>query len=113
VYAITGSTSVESSSANSTSCALRADSSSRASASLPACRRWRSIDISGASPEPPPMSCSGPPWSAVHTNQPPTGPRTSTSSPGCASSTRYGETSPSSSRSTVTATPSPGAEEIE
>src|ERR1700722_11430728 len=41
------------------------------------------------------------------------GPRTSISSPACSSSVRYGETSPSSSRSTVIATGSPGAEAIE
>ena len=64
-------------------------------------------------PEPPPTSSAG--ESAFQTNQPPIGPRTSSSSPTVTSSCRNVETSPPSSRSTVSsisADPS-GADAIE
>ena len=85
-----------------------------AGTSLPALRRWRSIDISGTSPEPPAISISGIVSLASHTNQPPNGPRTSNSSPSRATWTNQGETSPSKSSSTVIiGWPSSGAEAIE
>jgi len=65
-----------------------AESRSRAGASLPAARRWRSIDISGTSPEPPATSRSGPPSRASQVNQPPMGPRSSSSSPSRTTSAR-------------------------
>ncbi len=74
----------------------------------------RSIDISGTSPDPPPIRSSGPPSSADHVKWPPIGPRISKTSPGRSSSTRYGDTSPSSTRSTVISmTPASGADAIE
>ena len=71
------------------------------------------MDRSGTTPDPPASSISGPPSPGSHTKYPPTGPRSSSSSPARSSPVRYGETSPSSSRSTVMATGSPGAEAIE
>ena len=75
--------------------------------------------MSGTTPEPPATPSAG----AVpsHTNQPPIGPRTSSSSPGSTTSHRYSETSPSGSRSTVSsispaggpAKPSAGADATE
>ena len=65
----------------------------------PVRRARRSIAISGTTPEPPPTSRAG--ASPSHTNQPPIGPRTSSSSPGSTTSWRKADTSPSSSRSTV------------
>ena len=50
-------------------------------ASLPWAALWRSIAISGTSPEPPPTSSSGPPSSTRQVKWPPTGPRSSSSSP--------------------------------
>ena len=86
----------------------------RASTSLRRAARWRSIDISGTSPEPPPISSSGPPSGTDQVKCPPIGPRTSNWSPGRTSSTRYGETSPSSISSTViSSASSSGAEAIE
>ena len=80
----------------------------------PRAARWRSIAISGTSPEPPATSSSGPPSSTAHVKCPPIGPRTSNSSPGGRSSTSYGETSPSSMSSTVSSSASTsGAEAIE
>ena len=55
--------------------------------------------MSGTTPEPPPTSSAG--VVPSHTNQPPIGPRTSSSSPTSATSWRNVDTSPSSSRSTV------------
>jgi hypothetical protein len=55
--------------------------------------------ISGTTPVPPPTSRAG--SVPRQTNQPPIGPRTSSSSPGRTSSWRKVETSPFSSRSTV------------
>ena len=55
--------------------------------------------MSGTTPEPPPTSSAG--VSPSHTNHPPIGPRTSSSSPTSTTSCRNVETSPSSSRSTV------------
>ena len=76
--------------------------------------RWRSIAISGTSPEPPPISSSGPPSSTDHVNGLPTGPRSSNSSPGRTTPARYGETSPSEIRSIVSSSPSAsGADAIE
>ena len=62
-------------------------------------RAWRSIAIRGTTPEPPPRRIAG--AAPSHTNQPPIGPRTSSSSPGSTTSWRYVDTSPSSKRSTV------------
>jgi hypothetical protein len=69
--------------------------------------------INGTTPLPPPISSAG--VDPSHTNQPPIGPRTSSSSPTRTSSWRNDDTSPSSSRSTVSsiAVPSPGGEAIE
>ena len=93
---------------------MRAETSSRVSTSLPRAARWRSIDISGTSPEPPPISSSGPPSSTRQEKCAPIGPRSSISSPSCSTPARYGETSPSSIRSTVSASrPSSGPEAIE
>ena len=76
--------------------------------------RCRSMAISGTTPEPPPTRSSGPPSFAVHVKYPPIGPRISRRSPTRTSSTRYGETSPSSIFSTVMATrESSGAEAME
>ncbi len=58
--------------------------------------------ITGTTPDPPATSSSG--ASPRQTKYPPTGPRSSTSSPTRSSSCRYGETSPSGSRSTVSST---------
>ena len=81
---------------------------------MPAVACCRTIAISGTTPEPPPTSSTGSVCSGRHTNQPPIGPRTSTWSPGRTSSTRYGDTSPSSSRSTVISTRVPsGTDAIE
>ena len=83
-------------------------------ASLPCARWWRSIDITGTSPEPPATRYSGPPSVTLHANQPPIGPRSSNMSPGCATSTSHGESSPSPTRCTVIASRwSSGAEAIE
>ena len=71
---------------------------------LLAFERARTIAISGTIPLPPPSSMTGAVTSSVQTNQPPIGPRTSNTSPGCTTSARYGETSPSDSRSTVSST---------
>ena len=60
---------------------MRAETSSRVSTSLPRAARWRSIDISGTSPEPPPTSSSGPPSSTRQEKCAPIGPRSSISSP--------------------------------
>ena len=98
------------------SSAARAESSSRASTSRAGARvaRWRSIAISGTSPEPPATSSSGPPSAVRQVKCPPTGPRSSNSSPACATPARYGETSPSSIRSTVSSSRgSSGPEAIE
>ena len=93
--------SAASSSRYSTSSQARADTSSRASTSLPCAARWRSIAINGTSPEPPATSSSGPPSLVRQVKWPPTGPRTSNSSPAPTTPARYGETSPSSICSTV------------
>ena len=61
--------------------------------------------ISGTIPDPPPTSRTGDLFSGRQTNQPPTGPRTSTRSPGSITSVRYGDTSPSGTRSTVSSNP--------
>ncbi len=55
--------------------------------------------MSGTTPDPPPSSSAG--VSPSQTNQPPIGPRTSSSSPTTTSSCRNVEISPSSRRSTV------------
>ena len=65
--------------------------------------RWRSIAIRGTIPEPPATRSSGPPSATSQTKYPPIGPRSSSRSPTRSTSVRYGETSPSSSRSTVSA----------
>jgi len=77
--------------------------------------RWRTMAMSGTSPEPPAMSSSGSgPESADHVKCPPTGPRTSNTSPGSTTSTKYGDTSPSSTSSIVSSTrSSSGADAIE
>jgi hypothetical protein len=82
-------------------------------------RAWRSIDISGTTPDPPPTSSAG--VRPDQAKKPPIGPRTSNSSPGSTTSHRYSETSPSGSRSTVSSIsptggaskPSAGAEATE
>ena len=71
------------------------------------------MERSGTTPDPPAISISGLSSPGSHTKYPPIGPRSSSSSPARSSSVRYGETSPSSSRSTVMASGSPGAEAIE
>src|SRR3954453_9296880 len=97
-----------------TSPAVRAETSTVTGASLPRAARWRSMAISGTRPLPPATSSSGPPSSADQLKGPPIGPRSSKTSPPRSSSTRYGETSPSSTSSTVSWTaPSSGAEAIE
>src|SRR5258708_7147272 len=53
------------------------------------------------------MSCAGAVAAGSQTNQPPIGPRSSTWSPGSSASVRYGETSPSSRRCTVSSRRSP------
>ena len=55
--------------------------------------------MSGTTPDPPPTNTAG--LSPSHTNHPPIGPRTSSSSPTSTPSCRKVETSPCSSRSTV------------
>ena len=75
---------------------------------------WRIIAISGTTPEPPPTSSTGVVSSPSHTNQPPIGPRSSSWSPTSATVVRYGDTSPSSMRTTVSSTRSaPGGDAIE
>src|ERR1039457_4966075 len=65
-------------------------------------------------PPPPATSRTGPVSSALQTNQPPIGPRNSSGSPGARTSVRYGETSPSARRCTVSSSPvPPGGEAIE
>ena len=95
--------SAASSSRHRASAGPRAEANSTISISLAWAARWRSIAISGTRPEPPATSSTGPPSRADHVKGPPIGPRTSSSSPARTSSTRYGETSPSSMSSTVTA----------
>jgi hypothetical protein len=56
--------------------------------------------MSGTTPEPPPTRRAR--VSPRHTNHPPIGPRTSSSSPGTTTSCRNVDTSPPTSRSTVT-----------
>ena len=73
-------------------------------------RLWRSIAISGATPEPPPTSSTG--ASPRHTKYEVNGPRSSTWSPSCTTSWKYGDTSPSSRRSIVSSIwPSSSGEE--
>jgi hypothetical protein len=57
--------------------------------------------ISGTTPLPPATSRTGAVEDGSQTNQPPIGPRSSSLSPGWRSSVRYGETSPSLIRCTV------------
>jgi hypothetical protein len=72
--------------------------------------RVRIIAISGTTPEPPAMSVTGT-RPGRQTNQPPTGPRSSHGSPTFRMSVRYGETSPPSTRCTVSSTRLPSAAE--
>ena len=88
-----------SSSAKNRSSGERADTNTRTRSLRPVLRASRSIAMSGTIPEPPPTSNAG--VSPSHTNQPPIGPRTSSSSPTSTTSCRNVETSPSASRSTV------------
>ena len=77
--------------------------------------RWRTIAISGTTPEPPPTRSSGPPSPSDQTKCPPSGPRSSISSPTAATSWKKGETSPSSSFSIASSIVAPlsGAEAME
>jgi hypothetical protein len=76
---------------------------------LAAAARARIIAMSGTTPEPPPTRSTGPSCDGSQTKYPPMGPRSSIVSPGRSSSVRYGETSPSSSRSTVSSIRVPSA----
>ncbi len=72
------------------------------------------MDISGTTPLPPATSRRGAVDPGGQTNQPPIGPRSSSGSPGSSASVRYGETSPSAIRCTVSSSLLPsGAEAIE
>ena len=93
-----------SSSAYSAASGSRTEYSSRIGVPAPVRSRVRSIAISGTSPEPPATSCTGSDCSGRQTNQPPSGPRISSTSPTATTWVRYGDTSPSSSPSTVTST---------
>jgi hypothetical protein len=94
---------------------VREENSKNAGTRDPTAARWRRIDISGTTPEPPPSRSSGPPSSTSHTKCPPIGPRNSMASPTSAISWKKGETSPSSSRSMASsiAAVSSGAEAME
>jgi hypothetical protein len=93
------------------SAGVRAEYSNRMGAAPLAARI---MDISGTMPLPPAMSCSGAGEAGSQVNQPPIGPRSSTWSPGAMTSVRYGETSPSARRCTVSSRrPAPGADAIE
>ena len=65
------------------------------------------MDRMGTMPDPPASSSNGPPSSGPQVNGPPMGPRASSSSPGCTTSWKYGETSPSGISSTVRSMQSP------
>ena len=67
--------------------------------------------ISGTTPLPPATSRTGAGEDGSQTNQPPIGPRSSSLSPGCRFSVRYGETSPSAMRCTVSSRRVPSAAE--
>ena len=68
--------------------------------------------MNGTTPVPPATQSAG--VAPSQTNQPPSGPRTSSTSPGSTTSARWVETSPSSSRSTNNSTSgSPGEEATE
>src|SRR4028119_241276 len=60
----------------------------RAGPSLPTAALWRIMAMSGATPDPPATSRSGPPSLASQTNQPPIGPLSSSMSPATSSSVR-------------------------
>ena len=107
--------SASSSSRKMTSSQVREENSKSAGTRDPTAARWRSIDISGTTPEPPPSRSSGPPSSTSQTKCPPIGPRNSMASPTSATSWKKGETSPSSSRSMASsiAAVCSGAEAIE
>jgi hypothetical protein len=99
-----------------TSSGPRQEYSSRhgTSVPVPAIARWRAIAMSGTTPDPPATSRSGPPIAASQTKYPPIGPFNSSGSPTATTWVRYGETSPSSRRSTVISTRgSSGAEAME
>ena len=65
---------------------MRTETTRRTGRPVPSARARRSIAISGTTPEPPPTSRAG--ASASQVNQPPIGPRTSSSSPTTRSSWR-------------------------
>ena len=93
---------------------MRVEYTSRIGIVLPLAARVRTIAISGTTPLPPPNSSTGSVSPGRQTNQPPIGPRSSNRFPGRSSSVRYGDTSPSASRSTVNSTRLPsGADAIE
>ena len=78
---------------------LRADTSNRSRSACPSRRAWRSIAISGTTPDPPPTSRAG--RSPCHTNSRRSVRGPPARRPAATTSCRNAETSPSSSRSTV------------
>jgi hypothetical protein len=93
---------------------VRAEYTRCIAAVLPDAAWWRRIARSGTTPDPPPTSSTGAVSVPSQTNQPPIGPRNSSWSPKSATVVRYGDTSPSSIRSTVSSSRSdPGGDAIE
>jgi hypothetical protein len=60
---------------------VRAEQTRRIAVVLREAAWWRSMAMSGTTPEPRPTSSTGAVWSPSHTNQPPIGPRSSIWSP--------------------------------